>query len=81
MEPYIIMCRSLTYAQKASKIANRAGFYASVAKAPALAGNQGCSYGIKVRSRDLDEITALLQSAGISVGKIFTADGSNEVLP
>lgn len=75
MEPYIIMCRSLTYAQKSAKLAQKAGFYASVIKAPPNVSDEGCSYGIKVRRVDVDKILDLLKTGGISTGRVIALDG------
>ena len=65
MTQYLLMCRSLTYAQKSVKLLERSGITAAVVKAP-----QGLS------SRNFDAALGLLRSSGLISGKIFSrADG------
>ena len=42
----IILCRSLTQAQRAARLLERAGIFASVTKAPQNASTRGCTYGV-----------------------------------
>lgn len=79
MQHYIIMCRSLTYAQRAARALERAGYYASVAKAPQELAGEGCSYGVRIRSRDLVPVLGIIRRAGIDVGKIAGFEGGKAV--
>lgn len=40
----LIMCRSLTYAQRSSQVLERAGITATVLKAPQSVSKTGCTY-------------------------------------
>ena len=55
----IIMCRSLTYAQRASSALERAGITATISRAPQELTNRGCGY---------------LARAGIPHGRLFRAE-------
>ena len=58
---YIILCRSMTLAQRAANILHTAGVFASVTKAPQSANPGGCTYGVKVGAHNLD-CTVLAQA-------------------
>ena len=72
MTQYLLMCRSLTYAQKSVKLLERSGITAAVVKAP-----QGLSSSYAVSLyRNFDAALGLLRSSGLISGKIFSrADG------
>lgn len=76
---YIIMCRSLTYAQRAARVLERAGIYAGLAKAPQGMTPQGCSFGVKIAAKNLTKALALMAGAGIKRGKLFALDGDGQV--
>ena len=78
MQQYIIMCRSLTYAQKAGRVLERAGIYSSITKAPQGVTPEGCTYGLKVRETHFREALSLVRAAGIRTGKLYVLrpDGS-----
>ena len=70
---YILMCRTLTTAQKAAHLLQRGGVYAAVTKAPQSANPNGCTYGVKVAERNLSSALTMLESAGIPVEKTLEA--------
>ncbi len=67
----IIMCRSLTYAQRASSALERAGITAMVARAPQELTNRGCGYCVKVSPRRFTDALAVLRRAGVPHGRLF----------
>ena len=71
MQYSLILCRSLTYAQRAAKTLERAGVTATVRKAPQGASDRGCTYAVKLRSASLDRALQLLKEAGVPYGKRF----------
>lgn len=64
----------MTYAQRAMRVLQTEGIFASVTKAPQSANPHGCTYGVKIGDRNLDKALVLLRSAGISFGKVFRLD-------
>lgn len=80
MEQYLIMCRSLTYAQKALYTLERGGVRSSLVKVPQSVSHTGCSYGIRVSLKSLYSGIELLRSKNVSFGKVFRymQDGSLE---
>ena len=67
------MFRSLTTAQKAVRVLQNAGVFASVAKAPQSANPGGCTYGAKIAERNLPAAAKLMENAGIHIDKIAEA--------
>ncbi len=81
MVHYIIICRSLTYAQRTAKVLERAGITAIVMRPPEDIAGEGCAYGVKLRQRNLAQALKLLKDAGLSHGKVYLLrpGGSEEV--
>jgi len=79
---YLIMCRSLTYAQRVANTLERAGIPARILRSPAEISPRGCSYSVRVGSRQFSRtLTVLAQKKlpylGIYVGR--TGAGFQEV--
>ena len=72
---YILMCRSLTLAQRASRVLQRSGIFAAVTKAPQSANPGGCTYGVKIAQRNLAAAQARLEQANIQILKILEQTG------
>lgn len=71
MDYHLIMCRSLTYAQRALYVLERGGMKVSLVKLPQSISKTGCSYGVRVPSKRLHACIDLLQSKNVSYGKVF----------
>lgn len=79
---YILMCRSLTIAQKAARKLQSNGIFATATKAPQSANPGGCTYGAKIGARNLRAALALLESENIPILKLLELDeagGAREV--
>lgn len=75
---YYIMCRSLTYAQRAARILERYGITAIVTRAPKNVVNEGCTYCVRVSEKKLTPSLHALKNAGLGPGRVFlqSPDGS-----
>lgn len=71
---FIIMCRSLTYAQRASRLLDSSGIYAGLTKAPQGVTPEGCTFGVKVQEKHVRKALAIIRSSGIKVGRVFTVN-------
>ena len=60
---YLIMCRSLTYAQRVSNALERAGISARVLRSPSEISPTGCSYSVKIAARNLARALTILNGA------------------
>lgn len=78
MEQNLIMCRSLTYAQRAMRTLERGGITVSLLKVPQSVAQTGCSYGLRVPAHKLEYCLRLLREKQNPYGKVFRyqSDGS-----
>ena len=67
---YLIMCRSLTWAQRSAALLERGGITESVVKAPQGLSASGCGYAISIYRR-FEEARNLLAKNNLINGKIF----------
>ncbi|MEG1720124.1 MAG: DUF3343 domain-containing protein [Pseudoflavonifractor sp.] len=75
---YLIICRSLTYAQRTAQALERAGITAYILRAPKSISGEGCSHGVRVGERNIRDALLLLSRVGLSPSRIFMInhDGS-----
>lgn len=73
VKQYLIMCRSVTSAQRCSKLLERALIRASVIKAPRELSNNGCAYALRL-SYKLEEAVSLLRKNRMQTGRIFVKE-------
>ena len=76
---YIILCRSMTLAQRAARALQGAGIFSSVTKAPQSANPGGCTYGVKVGAHNLERALSVLRGNGVPTGKIFALGGDGSI--
>ncbi|MBR0040381.1 MAG: DUF3343 domain-containing protein [Oscillospiraceae bacterium] len=76
MKTYLIMCRSVTSAQRAARLLENALIRSAAVKAPKDLTRSGCGYAVRIHA-DSERAVKLLRSREISIGKIYlTEDGS-----
>lgn len=75
---YLIVCRTLTYAQRTAAALERTGMHVRILRSPKSISGEGCSHCVRVARRDLDAALLVLNHAGLSPKRIFSAenDGS-----
>lgn len=71
MEQNLIMCRSLTYAQKAMRTLERGGVTVALLRVPQSISQTGCGYGLRIPARYLEHSLALLREKQNPYGKVF----------
>ena len=74
---YLIMCKSLTNAQRASLLLERRGLSAAVVKAPQSLRANGCGYALSL-SRRAREALEILKGNRLPIGKIYQREGNGE---
>ena len=77
MSQYIIMCRSLTYAQRGKAMLEERGISAYLVKAPQNLSPQGCGYALSLR-KHFKEALEILKNNGISRGKAYKKTESGD---
>lgn len=77
MQYYIIIFRSLTYAQRAAVILEKSGVTASVGRAPQELIKTGCGYGVKVSEKKFQQAMRALDRNSQAYLDVFlvTSDG------
>ena len=75
---YLIICRSLTYAQKTVAALERAGITAYIMRTPKQISDIGCSHAAKISERRLSEALIVLNRVALSPNRVYimSADGS-----
>ena len=67
----LIICRSLTYAQRTAAALGRAGISASFFRTPRQIAGEGCSHCVRIRRRDREDALAVLRLADLSPKRVF----------
>ena len=70
------MCRSLTFAQRAARLLERANISSHISKAPQGVTPEGCSYGVKISSRRFEQAVKILKEAKLPTGRVYRIDES-----
>jgi voltage-gated potassium channel Kch len=81
---YLIICRSLTYAQRTARALEKAGISGYVVRAPKSVAGEGCSHGVKVAETRLAQALQVLGKEGLTPKRVYMQDGSGvyqEVMP
>lgn len=75
---YLIICRSLTYAQRTAATLERAGISAHIMRAPRVISESGCSHAVKVSERRLTDALTVLKREELMPKRVYimSADGS-----
>ncbi len=77
MKHYLIMCRSVTSAQRAARLLERSLIRASVTKAPSHLTRSGCAYALRLNVK-LEEAVRLLRKNEIVFGRIYLTEDGKE---
>lgn len=71
MEHYLILARSVTYAQRMQKVLSRAGVRCQIFRAPRDLTNLGCAYAVRIATGDLTATLTALHAASLDPVQIF----------
>ena len=83
MTQYLITFRTLTQAQRAARLLERAGLTVTIRRIPADLARSGCGYAVSLR-RGVSEASELLKRNGLWTGRLFRREDDGdyrEVLP
>ncbi|MBQ9166252.1 MAG: DUF3343 domain-containing protein [Oscillospiraceae bacterium] len=75
---YLIVCRSLTLAQRTAAALERAGIGAHILRTPSQITERGCGYSVKLSQKNLSQALVVLKRVDLSPRQIFITepDGS-----
>lgn len=68
---YLILCRSLTYAQKTARVLERAGISNHIMRTPKRIAAEGCGYCVKISERRLAGSLVQLKQNNLSPKQIY----------
>ncbi|MDD5932162.1 MAG: DUF3343 domain-containing protein [Oscillospiraceae bacterium] len=71
MEQYLILARSVTYAQRMQKALGQAGIRCQISRAPRDVTDLGCAYVVRLDFRDLAPALVTLHKEGLDPIRIF----------
>ena len=71
MEHYLIIARSVTYAQRMQRILARAGVRSRIFRAPRDLTDRGCAYAVQIAEGDLTAALTALRGASMDPAEIF----------
>ncbi|HIY16477.1 MAG TPA: DUF3343 domain-containing protein [Candidatus Intestinimonas stercorigallinarum] len=73
---YLIVCRSLTYAQRTAAVLERAGITGVILRTPRAIAGEGCGYAVKVSERRLAQALVLLNKAELRPRGVYIAESN-----
>ena len=76
MSHYLLICRSITYAQRASRALQRAGISNGIARVPAGMVRSGCGYAVRIRKEDLNRAIRAMALEHMRPEALFANDGN-----
>ena len=75
---YLIICRSLTYAQRTARLLERGGIDSYVMRTPKSISLEGCNYCVRIKENRLPDALKLLQRENMGPKQIYlqSSDGA-----
>lgn len=74
MDSYLILCQSLTYAQRTAKMLERYGIGSQIIRTPREITAEGCGHCVKIGGGSLDAARRVLQREGLAPKHIYRAE-------
>lgn len=71
MVSYLILCRSLTHAQRTAHILERSGISSYVMRTPQNISGEGCGYCVRISEKWLTKALVLLKREGLSPKQVY----------
>ena len=71
MEHYLIIARSVTYAQRMQKTLDRGGIHSRIFRAPRELTDLGCAYAVRIHRSDLVPALTLLRKSRLDPVQIY----------
>lgn len=77
MEYYLIIARSITYAQRIERVLERAGIRSLVFRAPLeLTKGEGCAHAVRIAQESMPTARSLLLENGLTLVRVLKSDAS-----
>lgn len=75
MRYYLIICKSVTHAQRTLRVLAKNGIPGSMLRVPKTLADTGCGYAVRIRETDLVLALKILNRERMNPTKIFVSDG------
>ena len=75
MPYYLLLSRSITHAQRMSRVLERAGITARILRSPKSIAGEGCSHSVKISQRNLPDSLRILRRVGLTPKRIYITAG------
>lgn len=72
---YLLLCRSITHAQRMNGLLTKYGITAPYYRAPAGLTDRGCSYAVRVGTEHFPKAVQILRSGGLPPMRAFYSAG------
>ena len=72
VESYLLLVRSVTYAQRVQKVLSRTGVHSQIFRAPRTITELGCAYAVYVSAADVSAVLKVLREHALFPVKIFS---------
>lgn len=81
MEQYMILARSVTYAQRMQKLLGQAGIRCQISRAPRELTDLGCAYILRLDAKDVAQALVILRREELNPLRLFVSsrNGYQEV--
>ena len=76
---YLLTFRSLTYAQRAARVLERAGVTGTLSRVPKAAATRGCAYCVIVAARHKERALNVLAPAGLRPERVLRRDENGQL--
>ena len=73
VEHYLMIVRSVTYAQRVQRALSRAGIRCQILRAPRDLSDAGCAYAVRIRNCDLAAALPVLHRERLDPIRIFVS--------
>lgn len=71
----LIVCRSLTYAQRTANILERSGIWCRIVRTPRSISPAGCGYSVRISHGSLAAAIEILKKIGFPIKAVYSSDG------
>lgn len=79
MESYYLTCRSLTYAQKASRVLTAGGIRNILVRTSQSMSREGCGYALRVTPSELTSALGVLRAASLPPKRVYLMGAGGRV--
>ena len=77
MVSYLILCRSLTHAQRTARVLERSGISGNVMRTPQNIAGDGCGYCVKISEKWLTKALIILRQEGLGPKQVYVRREDN----